>query len=436
MKWAKANLNQVIVDQVKCWDGKDDLQEEDDDMQGLEDTVETPPERVLWVYEEATPTMHTLQRDPTNTGALHHIRKVLNGKIREENKQHGIPEANWVINEMPFTSQYTWASKRYEDLERHPDDNESLEKLAEIKAVLDEIVFKHHYPENWSIPADFVGTAKVEAAERKRKRDEATKMVEAASQKAAVEAAKRAELAKKATATASSGIEAAPTARITYPWPTHKMDDGTLIVGYRRRGENGLQLCVEVEDNGRITRRLEPGGEVGLLDAKLYRDTPGSKDLAKCDWSCQDRDKFEELLWVAPSKRRSIYGNCRDPNADCCVKFKNGDIQMGNVSKFCKLLGRKSAEQQIEKVCHRDGVTPPWEAEIITESNDPRTERRRRRESRIEKALNSSGPLQDANGAEEQRKKVSILETQLGSMSQRLDKLFELMAKSSAVAGS
>ncbi|KAB5515640.1 hypothetical protein GE09DRAFT_1294599 [Coniochaeta sp. 2T2.1] len=319
--------------------------------------------------------------------------------------------------------------KKPQSEEAFDSDKEPLGKLARIKEALDELVRKHYYPETWSIPADFAGTAKVEAEYRKKTRDEAAKLVETATQKAAAEAAKVAEQAKNVDTGAKGAPrngEVAPTARITYPWPTRKMDDGTLILGLRRRGKIGHQVCVEVEDNGRITRMLKTGSEVGLLDVQLYKG--------------DSEDDWKNL------------GKVRDPNADCCVKFKKGGIQMGCVSKFVKLLGPTSAKQMIEKVCRRDGVAPPWEAEIVTQSNDPRTERRRTRQSRIDKAVKTSAPQeaevtedpavessapQDADGPEDLRNKVGKLETDMGDISTMVASLLDLVKRlSSNTAGS
>ncbi|KAJ9131701.1 hypothetical protein NKR19_g9492 [Coniochaeta hoffmannii] len=164
--------------------------------------------------------------------------------------------------------------------------------------------------------------------------------------------------------------------------------------------------------------------------------------MAKCDWSHENRSDLEELLWVATSKRRRIHGNNRDPNADCCVKFRKGGIQIGCVSKFVKLLGPTSVKQMIEKVCLRDDVAPPWKAEIIDHSNDPRTEGRRTRQSRIDKAVKSSAPQeanvaedptvdsapgQDANGPGDLRNKVGKLETEVGNISTVLTSLIDMV---------
>ncbi|TIC96976.1 hypothetical protein CH35J_006544 [Colletotrichum higginsianum] len=174
---------------------------------------------------------------------------------------------------------------------------------------------------------------------------------------------------------------AADEAIIDYPWTTAKAADGSLIIGVRNQGKFGTQVCVETqEEDGRIIRRLESASEVGLVEVQKYCKADGFKNLAlgQSQWSHKDRDDFEELLWVTKSqtKRKNIAAKHQDPKADCCVKFHDKGIQILTASSFSKVLGQSSARAEIEKVCSRDKIQPPWEAGYVSEYYD---------ESKVEK---------------------------------------------------
>ena len=201
-----------------------------------------------------------------------------------------------------------------------------------------------------------------------------------------------------------------------------RTEDGDLIVGLRQRGKIGHQVCLEVKNaNGRLVRKLLAGGEVGLLDVARYKNLAGYKNLAEgqAQWTYKDREDFEELLFVTESKRKSLYGNSRDPNADCCVKFHSKGIQILTVSSFMRVLGNKSAKSKIEKACARDGILPPWEAELITEANDPRREKRRRNQGR--RSVNDAGEAQGTNN------KVMDLENRLSEMTKQMAQMAQLL---------
>jgi hypothetical protein len=101
----------------------------------------------------------------------------------------------------------------------------------------------------------------------------------------------------------------------------------------------------------------------------------GFMDLAQgqSQWSYKDRDDFGELLWITKSqtKRKNTAANNKDPNADCCVKFHRKGIQILTKSSLFKVLGATSAAAEIEKVCRRDDILPPWKAGWASQYCDP-----------------------------------------------------------------
>lgn len=208
-----------------------------------------------------------------------------------------------------------------------------------------------------------IETAKVKAAAEATKAKTATDREEAAARKAlgssvmadvveGFESARDACVVAKAAEKAAGAVIAALEASLStskagtvkYPWPTMETEDGHLIVGLRQRGRIGHKVCFEVEEaDGRLVRKLVAGADAGLLDVARYKKLDGYKNLAEgqSQWTYKDREDFEELLFVTESKRKSIYGNVRDPAADCCVKFRSKGIRMLIVSSLVRVLGQK-----------------------------------------------------------------------------------------------
>jgi predicted transcriptional regulator len=195
----------------------------------------------------------------------------------------------------------------------------------------------------------------------------------------AAEATKAAELAMNE---AMSLVDAANSAvnssqsPIDYPWTTARAADGSLIVGVRKQGAFGTQVCIETQENdGRVIRRLESASDVGLLEVGRYWKTGGFKNLAEgqSQWSHKDRDDFDQLLWVTKSqtKRKNTATNRKDPNADCCVKFHGKGIQILTITSLSKVLGLSSATAEIKRVCEKDGICPPSEAGWVSHYYDP-----------------------------------------------------------------
>jgi len=421
----------VNINQVNTWDGEDNLIEEDESSMLVDNETPVPPAHILQLFDEATPAIMALQMNVHDKEALRFIKLEISKKITEKNKEMGFQETGWHIDEAPLITNFTWAQKHFEDLAKDPDNSEPKEALQGIKTVLDKLVKTRHYPESWSIPENFLEIAKTAAKTRAQAETDARAEVEAARKRAEAEAArKRPEaenLGKGSNAESADVVNTGKAVRIKYPWQTMKTQHGELIIGLRRRGIIGHQVCVEAEESdGRIIRKLASGSEVGLLDVAKYKNMDGHKDLAEgqSKWSFEDREDFEELLFVTATKRKSIYGNNRDPGADCCVRFSTKGIHMLTVSSFCKVLGAKSAKREIEEVCDRDGILPPWKEEMITEDNDPKAGKRRQKPSWL--------PSGKADEDKEMKRKVDSLEGQLSDMTKKMDILTELLTKLAA----
>lgn len=104
------------------------------------------------------------------------------------------------------------------------------------------------------------------------------------------------------------------------------------------------------------------------------------------------------------------------------MKFCKKGIYILSLSSFVKVLGRTSAEWEIEKVCGRNGILSLRNAELITEDNDLKIEKRRRRTPNKRQSSKASE-------VEEMQGKVEGLETQLSNITVKLDQLTTLMQR-------
>ncbi|KAF5697235.1 hypothetical protein FMUND_15486 [Fusarium mundagurra] len=233
---------------------------------------------------------------------------------------------------------------------------------------------------------------------------------------------------------------------IEYPWPTAKAADGSLILGVRQLGRFGTQVCVETrEETGHMVRRLESASDVGLLDVSRYLKITGFKNLAEgqSQWSYKDRSDFDELLWITKSqiKCKNTAANKKDPSAYCCTRFRSKGIQILSKSSLVKVLGSASALAEIEKVCNRDNIAPPWKAGWISQYHDPskvEKDAARRRalkdsQSKITVKCEPSTGRPDLSVVAEKESeamammqtRVEGLETQLRDVTMKMDKKME-----------
>ncbi len=350
-------VDRPYIDAVKQWDGAEDLLasgesdvEEDDEGYSRmeEDEVTIPPAPVKEIYEEATPFLHQLKEDPDNASSLSELERLnatIQNGIKFENakavdESQLIPESQWLIPVGFFRPHYSQVVASYAILLQNPTNGTARKHVSEEKRLIDKCIQRNHFPAAWAVLSA----------------DDYLK-------------------ANKEPPVPASPAPDVKSKRISYPWPTADTADGSLIVGIRRQGRWGTQACVERVEGGRIVRRLESASEVGLLEVEKYKDAKGHKNLAEgqSQWSSKDRGDFDEVLWVTKSQtqRKNLAANKKDPSADCCVRFNKKGIQILTLSSLNKVLGAVSARGQIEKVCHRDGIPPPWEAGNVAEYFDP-----------------------------------------------------------------
>ncbi|GKT83955.1 DnaJ domain-containing protein [Colletotrichum tofieldiae] len=335
--------------ELVSWNGDEKFPDPEEDTIMVEDAIPVPPAYVTDIYDKATPTLYRLGQNPTDPIALK-LLQDLNAKISESNaaekKTLGTDGAEisldrWCIPLSFFGPHYNQVLEYYNILVNDRTNQPARNAIAKEKELIDSLIKRNHFPQDWTVET---------ADEYLRIKD-------------------------KATATAEALKRAADEATIKYPWTTAEAADGSLIIGVRKQGRFGTQVCIETQEkDGRIIRRLESASEVGLLEVQKYWEMDGFNNLAEgqSQWSYKDRNDFEELLWVTKSqtKRKNIAANNKDPNADCCVKFHDKGIQILTVTSFNKVLGPSSARAEIEKVCRRDDISPPWKAGYVSQYCD------------------------------------------------------------------
>ncbi|KAK1989751.1 hypothetical protein LX36DRAFT_549155, partial [Colletotrichum falcatum] len=359
------------------WDGQEPLPPLDDedkmDTTGAPNPV--PSALVIDIYNKATPALYRLGVDSTDPMALK-LLQDLNAEISNFNaaeKESLGPDGaeisldRWAIPVEFFAPHYNIVQEKYKILEDDRTNEEARKAIASEKELIDTLIERDHFPQSWTVLA---------ADEYLQTKD-------------------------KTTATAGAVNPHANQEAIPYSWFTDKAKDGSVIIGVRKQG-SGHRVLIGRQENGRTIYRLEAASEVGLGRVDQYRKTDGFKNLAEgqSEWSYKDRDYFEELLWVTKSqtKRKNTAAGKKDASADCCVRFKDEEIQILTVSSLRRVLGHGDANKKIEEVCKRDGFPPPWKAGNESEFND---------ESVLEKDPVQRRVLRDAQAASSAKNRLN-----------------------------
>ncbi|KAK2590333.1 hypothetical protein QQS21_011976 [Conoideocrella luteorostrata] len=193
--------------------------------------------------------------------------------------------------------------------------------------------------------------------------------------------------------------------------------DGGLIVGLRPHGKWG-DAGVHREGRGNradhSTTRIRIRGW-GLLEVEKYKDG----------------GDFHELLWVTKSQtqRKNLAANRKDPPR--------------------KVLGETSAKAQIENMCRRDGIPPPWQAGLESSFENPAkvekdvTRRRALRNSQARESsaseqqprkqrglgASSNEPSDHPNANEQRLQRLEAMMIDMGEARKTLNKTMATMAE-------
>lgn len=104
-------LDDLEIDEVYYWDGEEhfDGSEPDTPMSG--DAVPIPPQRVMNIYEEATPVLYRLGQDPSHPAILGKLNR-LNARITAANQARALKQTNGPFLRPPFLVLITTRSRR------------------------------------------------------------------------------------------------------------------------------------------------------------------------------------------------------------------------------------------------------------------------------------------------------------------------------------
>lgn len=318
-----------------------------DDVEMLDAVTPPPPERVLSVYQEAAVMINCLKKYPEDRLIMENLEKF-NATIEEGNTGEGVSPSQWKIPLSFLRPHYSQILEENGKLQNREDPaavEAATKRIKSLSDVIDEKLKQDHLPTQWSVSTrDGHLESPATGDKAPTTEDEAP----------------------------TTGDEAPTTGpTMEYPWPTARMADGSVIIGYRQGGLGIHQVCIEsVEDNGRVIRRHKLASRVP--GAKEY--IKNGKNLAKNQsrWSKNDRPQFQELLWITQAEMhcKDLSKGKKNPPADCCVRFK-GEIDILTVTSLGKVLTPNGAREEIEKVCKRDGVVPPWSVEPNRTINAP-----------------------------------------------------------------
>ncbi|KAK1656996.1 hypothetical protein BDP55DRAFT_596735 [Colletotrichum godetiae] len=385
------SVNHLEIDEVVNWDGEK-LPDLEDESPMEVDPIPVPPQAVRDIFDKATPSLHRLRGNPDDPVArkeIHNFNMLISDFNAAEKEASGADDSDispdrWCISLQFFGTHFNLVRDNYKILLNDRSNQEARDVIAAEKKVIDDFIERNHFPRDWRV---------LHAGVYLQVQDNG------------------AEVAKAKRLAESQAV-------IQYLWPTAQAADGSLIIGVRKQGQFGHQVCVEMrEEDGRVIRRLQSASEAGLLEVERYRQIDGYKNLAEgqSQWSCDDRNDFEELLWVTEShiKRKNTAARKKNPTADCCVKFRTKGIQILTVSSFSMVLGRSSARAEIEKICRRDNIAPPWDAGYISEYYDP---------SRLEKDPVRRRALQNAQAASSAKRHLDVRKQGLDEAAGKTDR--------------
>ncbi|PTB40357.1 hypothetical protein M441DRAFT_48201 [Trichoderma asperellum CBS 433.97] len=309
----QSGVDESNIEAVVNWDGNPigDLMEDD------EVEIPVPTARVKKVYEKATPLVTQLKIDPSDSKAQEELmglnKEIESGNEVDIKNDSQISNDQWVIDVDFLISLY-----------KEGIDAMAIETRTKISGEIERYIKTHHLPEEWNLSTLHAFTSSKDA---------------------------------------SSGIP--------YDWHTALTERGERIIGIRRKGIDRYQVLVEFEENGVWIRELKPAMEVGDRDVRKYRENEKHLNIPTrlTNFFTTDRKCLKELLWITRSKKtfRDPSKRLTSPAADCCVQFSGGRfgaegcICILTFSKFEQIRSKADAKTDIERVCKRDNIKPPWE---------------------------------------------------------------------------
>ncbi|KAF2752480.1 hypothetical protein EJ05DRAFT_526831 [Pseudovirgaria hyperparasitica] len=144
-----------------------------------------------------------------------------------------------------------------------------------------------------------------------------------------------------------------------WTWATGTSKDGKRIMAWRPCGSG--TRCVVEETAGCPVWTIKSGSEVGLRQVEQYKQVPRTLQLAgtgveKRKWSYKDRGKYESLLAVTSPEYKTHNGtnSPRTPETHCWIIWSN-ELHHLTRSDLCRVLGKESANNDINTLCKKHG---------------------------------------------------------------------------------
>jgi hypothetical protein len=328
---------------------------------GPGDQTKQPNDAIKEIYKLVQPFLGLLFKDDADLKGLAALGSM-NEKIKTQNQKDGVsPVDRFTIEIQDLTRRFSEAKPLYTRFLENELDKEAEEGLKNMR-----VDMAKSYPEMFifNIPTPQNRQEEKESAERE------------AEAKRREEEAKKEEAKRKAEEEAKRGIiTSTPPGKIKYPWTTHALPDGRVIIAGRQhstRGKIGKEstLIVASDDGEDPTFIITTGTAIGLEEAGVYFGLPHIKLLAekRSDggkakiWSWRDKERFGRLLWVAVgTKKNHTFGKgSTSAHAQCCALWDN-EIDLCTRSEMNDAIEERFAKPWIQAYCERKGIIAPWD---------------------------------------------------------------------------
>lgn len=147
-------------------DEEDNGEHQDGSMEGVEKTVPRPHQIIYKIYQEATPHLAQLQKNPTSKTAAKELNSV-NDRIKEQNKKEELePSDQWIIRYQEFAEVYQKARPAIKRIRKDPNNETAKRELEGYSDTLKDIINRNHYLD-WNIKLDIAAPENPQTRGRK-----------------------------------------------------------------------------------------------------------------------------------------------------------------------------------------------------------------------------------------------------------------------------
>ncbi|KAI9884394.1 MAG: hypothetical protein M1823_003826 [Watsoniomyces obsoletus] len=296
-------------------------------------SLEKPDEAILRYYDNLTPAMQNLQKNPEEEATLKKLEKWDDTLKTGLKKQYGDDKGGRVFaahqtRHLTFQAQYKLAATD-----------------SGVRNDIKELVQRHHYPSGWAWQLDTKdGAVQPSTKDTQGTPGENTGRKEGpGGGTGAKDKDKEDRL---------PGPPGPPGGAGGQPEDGIKTRDGHVILGYRKAGF-GHRFLIKIETDEVTRYELRSGEKCGRSAADAYRASKGALVLGKVDdqYSRNDAKRWRELLAVASTKLNHMnYGRSRLPDTYVLVKFEGREEPVWLTrTTYRKIRGRTDADADIRE---------------------------------------------------------------------------------------